>query len=528
MASKRLISGDIPVIDLFAGPGGLGEGFSQFRIPNKQPFKIALSIEKDPIAHSTLELRSFFRQFIRNGVPEDYYRFLRGELTRKELFDRFPIEASDSKREAWHATLGETPQKEISQRIKAAVGDKKLWVLTGGPPCQAYSLVGRSRKGGIDSKDKNVRLYIEYLKIISQFSPPVFIMENVKGLLSSKLGNHKIFDQIRSQLENPDSITEVRHSRKSHRAGHIPTYRIFSLVHEPRGIDFWGNPVYESTDYVIRCENFGIPQARHRIILMGIREDLDRTPIPLRKKDSFVTVKEALRGLPKIRSGLSKSEDSSKLWKNLLKSASGQFWVSQIKRKHPEVYKNVIKVLDQLSSPLKNRGGEFIPWQITNSKDFLLNWLEDSQIGGVCNHTSRGHMEEDLYRYLFAACYAKVFRESPKLGDFPEILLPKHNNVPRAVKGSLFSDRFRVQISNKPATTITSHISKDGHYYIHYDPQQCRSLTVREAARLQTFPDNYFFCGPRTAQYTQVGNAVPPYLALQIAETVFNVLNQDE
>ena len=135
-------------------------------------------------------------------------------------------------------------------------------------------------------------------------------------------------------------------------------------------------------------------------------------------------------------------------------------------------------------------------------------------------------MPSDLRRYAFAASFASVSGKSPKLADFPNSLLPEHANVEEGRAGKMFSDRFRVQLPNRPSTTVTSHISKDGHYFIHYDPRQCRSLTVREAARLQTFPDNYYFEGPRTSQYHQVGNAVPPFLARQIAEVIADVLDQ--
>src|SRR5262249_40063541 len=150
----------------------------------------------------------------------------------------------------------------------------------------------------------------------------------------------------------------------------------------------------------------------------------------------------------------------------------------------------------------------------------------DRRIEGVTLHEARAHMPTDLRRYLFASRYARIFCVSPKIADFPSWLRPAHENVQEAVQDKLFADRFRVQIKGKPATTVVSHISKDVHYYIHYDPTQCRSLTVREVARLQTFRNNFFFEGPRTAKYEQVGNAVPPLLARQIAAIVWRIINQ--
>ena len=183
-----------------------------------------------------------------------------------------------------------------------------------------------------------------------------------------------------------------------------------------------------------------------------------------------------------------------------------------------DVWQEMEKVIGKLSVPRNDKGGMFVEYDVTI--DYLSKWYLDKNIGGICNHESRSHIKEDLYRYLFASCFAKLRGRSPKLFDFPSSLLPLHENVNLGIVENKFADRFRVQLKGQPSKTITSHISKDGHYYIHPDPYQCRSLTVREAARIQTFPDNYYFCGPRTQQFHQVGNAVPPLLAKHIAEII--------
>jgi DNA (cytosine-5)-methyltransferase 1 len=158
----------------------------------------------------------------------------------------------------------------------------------------------------------------------------------------------------------------------------------------------------------------------------------------------------------------------------------------------------------------------------------LRHWLADDRLDFVCNHETRFHKSDDLLRYLFVATYGEIFGKSPKLHHFPNCLLPNHSNVDKTLetRHGNFNDRFRVQLRSEPATTVTSHIAKDGHSFIHHDPVQCRSWTVREAARIQTFPDNYLFEGFRTDQYKQVGNAVPPYLAAQIAGVAASVIEQ--
>jgi DNA (cytosine-5)-methyltransferase 1 len=175
----------VPIIDLFAGPGGLAEGFSTLvDTQGDRVFKIKLSVEKDAFAHQTLTLRSFLRQFPVNTLPAEYYDFLQQKITQDELYKQYPDAWQDATKEAWQATLGATSSQEIDLRISEALEHQTNWVLIGGPPCQAYSLVGRSRVGGVHEDDHRVHLYKEYLRIIAAHQPAVFVMENVKGLLS--------------------------------------------------------------------------------------------------------------------------------------------------------------------------------------------------------------------------------------------------------------------------------------------------------------------------------------------------------
>jgi len=501
----------IPVIDLFAGPGGLGEGFSSIQNSHgEKVFDIRLSIEKDPVAHRTLSLRALFRSFKKDEVPDSYYDYVRGDITLHQLMSSPQIgEAAKAAYDhAKKATLGEIPPSEVDGWIRDAIGNADPWILIGGPPCQAYSLAGRSRMRGVDPKafeeDKRHFLYKEYLRIIRDFGPSVFVMENVKGILSSTHGGYRIFEQIVSDLSNPGN--DLHYEIRSFMTGGVGA----AMSHR---------------DYILEAENFGVPQMRHRVILFGVRRDLGKhehrplSPDP----DHSNTVTNALSGLPKLRGRISRETDSHDAWLSALKEATRQLtgWRTNARdRVETRMLEAYQKAFNRVST-----GGNFIPGNIETSTrltEGLRSWYQDHRLGGVLQHQTRSHMRSDLYRYLFCASYAAEFGISPKIDQFPPLLLPDHGNVDD--EHVPFADRFRVQLRNLPSTTVVSHISKDGHYYIHHDPSQCRSLTVREAARLQTFPDNYFFEGNRTEQYVQVGNAVPPYLAKQIGGVVADFL----
>jgi DNA (cytosine-5)-methyltransferase 1 len=502
-----------PVVDLFAGPGGLGEGFaSALNEQGSAQFRSVVSIERDEFSHQTLLLRHFVRHFRDGEAPDAYYDFLAGRITIDDLFAAWPLAHAHARHSALRISLGPESHAEVKALISERLTGSDRWALVGGPPCQAYSLVGRSRmmsRPGFEQDERHT-LYLEYLQIIADHRPPIFVMENVKGLLSATIEGKSAISRIVRDLQQPGKgITGAPADL---------TYKLYSLSEEDMA-DAEADPRL----FVVRAEEYGIPQARHRMFIVGIRGDLKVRPGILKKLQP-PTVQETIGSLPGIRSGLSKAEDSYDAWQaelqriarlNIGRQLNGADYAGAMAEKLS--LENVIS----MRSP-KSISSSLYPSRRATHE--ILQHLHDERLGVLTLHESRSHMASDLRRYLYAATFARSQGRSPKLSDFPKALLPDHQNVELGRTGKMFSDRFRVQLAGQVSTTITSHISKDGHYFIHYDPLQCRSLTVREAARLQTFPDNYFFSGPRTAQYHQVGNAVPPQLAKQIAKIVAEVL----
>ncbi len=501
----------VPVIDLFAGPGGLGEGFASLRDRQRRPFfEIRLSIEKDTVAHRTLTLRALFRRLRGTRHVRHYYSYLRGEMD-EGTFRGIPAVASaldHAAAEARCLELGKSDESGIDCAIRSALGGQETWVLIGGPPCQAYSLAGRARRAKDNDfhRDEKHFLYKEYLRIIQVHRPTLFVMENVKGLLSSKHAGNPMFGRIIADLSMPSEGLE---------------YEIRSFTKRGEGGSL------EPADYLILSERYGIPQSRHRVILLGVRKGLG---IPqhnlLTRVSPPVTVAQAIDDLPRIRSRLSRG-DSVEAWRKAVHAAPA--YVTGWRTENESAMIEKMRTFGTAATSTTT-GGAFISRDCRRPKrpTQLQRWVHDPSLRGVLQHEARAHMASDLARYLFSASFAHSLNYSPRLNMFPPKLLPDHINV-HVDQGSTaipFNDRFRVQCRNEPATTVVAHIAKDGHYYIHYDPTQCRSLTVREAARLQTFPDNYFFSGNRTEQYTQVGNAVPPLLAHRLAKILRALLNE--
>ncbi len=644
-------SNKVRIIDLFAGPGGLGEGFSNCE---NSPFKIAMSVEKEKNAHKTLTLRAFYRRLDNKSLYVEYVTSP-DESSKKRVMEK--IKKTEEWRLACEETLGaphalgnsnvfekwkkkEVPtdedfedrtdeqlaiNKKIDEICKLTGRDRHArlrncspLIVIGGPPCQAYSTIGRARRAGIanhnQDHDERFFLYKEYAEIIDRARPDLFVMENVAGIGSAKLANGvRIFPEIIKRLEYLKEHPDPEKDKKR--------YHIYSLVTDKA--NFVGTEDSPSDkDFVINAVDFGVPQARKRIILLGLSVEHDEEnglPMVMNSTEApnAPSILETIGSLPKIRSSISTVNrsaapatqrdkplsDSNEDWhehrsrsintiKELLDGESGirrgakeiTFWeewskaLERAKRQHPDsdveeaddskslftvekkkeilrkgseheellkhVYPKIIALLETIdTNKTLNVGNDYFleagdkqPETLKKPCDYpdLENWLVNRHFSGILNHCAKKHMPDDMTRYMFCALWTDAQKlspvpkrepsPSPRTKYFPEPLASKHQSW----YSNNFQDRFRCYPSTYRAKTITSHMHKDGHANIHYDPSQMRSLTVREAARIQTFPDDYYFEGGQSAQYLQVGNAVPPFLAKQIAEFVINIMRRKE
>ena len=436
----------IKVVDVFAGPGGLNEGFASFETGGVKPFSIALSIEKERVACDTLTLRSALRrvQSSADPLPVAYRSAMQqGQyLPTLESSPKFATAIKTARDHVRHFTLDESSRHLSDQMIARAVGGSGPWILVGGPPCQLYSLVGRARASKLPGFEDDVRhvLYREYLHILNRHRPEAFIMENVKGMLSAMHKDGRIFDLIRDDVAA---------------AG----YELRSLVVEHR------EP--ERTHFVVRSNLYGVPQKRHRVILFGVRNDLAARKTGSLESSGQLHVRDAIGDLTPVRSRISPlAHDDLREWIDCRNMG-----LKQAGREEPYDL-----VTDEIGGRFVTGKGSF------QGASRFHQFVGRPALKGFAQHASRSHMKADISRYAFYA-QKMLGGERLKVNHLPSALLPNHKNVGH--KDTPFTDRFRVQSWDDFSSTVVSHISKDGHYFIHPDPLQARSLTVREVARLQ-------------------------------------------
>ena len=387
-------------IDLFAGAGGLSEGFV------RAGFKPIAHVEMNKDACDTLRTRTAFHWLKEHGRVEEYYDYLRSIISRDELWAKVPSHLINS---IINTEISEETLPNIFKQIDVELGKKSVDVVIGGPPCQAYSVAGRARKN-MDNDPRN-HLYKHYVKFLERYQPKMFVFENVPGILSANNGHY---------LE-----------------------MIFQAVREAG---------YELDKKILNAKDFGVLQDRKRVIIIGWKKDLDiQYPTFDKTEMEFEIAKHLFADLPKIKSG------------------QGNWGVSKYASKSNEY--------------LENAG-------IRNGIDFTTQ------------HISRFNNENDLEIYRIAVNKWIVEGKRLNYAELPPRLI-KHNNT------KTFTNRFQVVNHKGVSHTVVAHICADGHYYIHPDIAQNRSITVREAARIQSFPDDYFFESSRTAAFKQIGNAVP-------------------
>lgn len=410
------------VVDLFAGPGGLGEGFAALEVNSFKPFKIGVSVEKEASAHRTLTLRAFLREYRRREgrLPEEYIDFHEGSTDQPDW--------ASVDRSAWIAATKEALCLELGNEAASAVIDTSIRrirrthdevVLIGGPPCQAYSLVGRARSRGkknyVPEKDERHFLFREYIRVLDRLRPAAFVMENVKGILSSAVQSRLVFEMLMEDLSTVGS-----------RRGHLYELR---AVHVKEGRAVLKIPSQPS-DFVVRAEEFGVPQRRHRVIIVGIRSDLAARAAgaSIAVPKTRATVDDVIGNLAKLRSGLS-SEDELLAWQEVMVGAAKRLATIHKGRDQQGLSEKFSRLSTEFrkNSELPRRSSS-LPRRYGRSNDTLTQWLECSQLRAIAQHESRGHMTSDLDRYLFATVFAEVNESSPKSPDFPAELAPDHRN----------------------------------------------------------------------------------------------------
>ncbi|MER2121475.1 MAG: DNA cytosine methyltransferase [Solibacillus sp.] len=397
------------VIDLFAGAGGLSEGFRQ------EGFDILAHVEMDKSACNTLRTREAYYYLKEQNEIDKYKDYLLGNISREELYNNIPLEILNKviEKEINNKTI---PQ--IFNELDVLVGTEEVDLIIGGPPCQAYSTAGISRDPNRMKNDPRNYFYRYYVRFLRKYQPKMFVFENVRGILSAQEG--KVFKNIKRNMSN---------------AGYKVDYRI------------------------LNASNFGVSQLRERVIIIGWKKDLPFDYPEFYTDIETPVIKTLFKDLPKIQSGQS---------------------------------------LNGLN-------------QYTDENNNEINGIRPFDWNILTQHISRPNNEKDLNIYKLVA---EAWEKEGKLLKYNELPdeLKTHKNT------DTFLDRYKNVKYNTFSHTIVAHISKDGHYYIHPDIEQNRSLTVREAARIQSFPDDFYFEDSRSAAFKQIGNAVPPLMAKEIAK----------
>ncbi|WP_417857692.1 DNA cytosine methyltransferase [Xanthomarina gelatinilytica] len=400
-------------IDLFSGAGGLSEGFI------KAGFNPIAHVELDSHACNTLETRLVYHKLKHENNLDHYNDYLNDKITRENFIAKFGDKFLSET--VLNIGIGGKNNKVIFDKIDELAGNNEIDLVVGGPPCQAYSLVGRARdEKGMKNDPRNF-LYKEYAKFLKNYRPKVFVFENVLGLISAEKGMY--FKNMQKYF---------------------------------RSIGY-------NLDYKIQhSEDFGVLQKRRRVILIGWRKDIEfEYPILDEIKHNF-KVRDILTDLKKLK---------------------------------PGEQKNITKYK-------------------TNTTEYLNQFELRNGVDFVSQHIARPHNNRDLEIYKIAIEKWQK-KERLKYPDLPSELKTHKNE-------KSFVDRFKVVDPNGFSHTMVAHIAKDGHHYIYPDTKQVRSLSVREAARIQSFPDDFFFEGGRSAAFKQIGNAVPPLMAEKIANAIMN------